>query len=467
VTTPSAPTLALAAASDSGVQGDHITNVVTPTLTGTGVAGDIVTILDGTTPTGTATVAADGNWSTVSSTLADGAHNLTATQSGTSGNVSPASPVLALTIGSTLPAIPTLVLDPASDSGVKGDDRTNIAKPVITGTAEGGTTVTLTDAGTVLGTTMADTGGTWSITAGTPLNEGANSLTATSTDAAGSSASGSLTVTLDTTAPTVTDTLGTDGVTVTGAGDPNTPVTISEGGTVVGTAQGDAAGASNFDATSLAPGAHSLVATQTDAAGNTGSAAALAVTVTDPRFNLVDSATSASSLLRGSDYAGPVNHLQAAYDHSGAAPSVISALVGDVFIQSGAGANAEAAKSGNNVLSGGNGSSWLVGADGSDGGTDTFFLSAQGGQPAWDTLVNFHVGDMLTLWGFNSASGSTTSVGIQGTSGGEGETLSVDFGGGAGASTLVTFAGLSSSAQFTTSNGSTGGLDFSMLTRTA
>ena len=308
-----------------------------------------------------------------------------------------------------------LGLAPASDSGIQADNLNIVASPALTGAG------------------------------------------------AASSSSSDPTVTLDTTPPAVTDALGTDAVTVKGGGDPNTAVTITESGSV----ESNATGAGSFNPASLDLGAHSLVASETDSAGNTGSASPLAATISDPRFAVVNPATSASVLLHGADYAGPVNHLQAAYNYTGADSSVISALVGNVFIHAGAGENAAAAKDGNNVLAGGNGSNWLVGASGADGGTDTFFLSAQGGQPAWDTLLNFHVGDMLTLWDFNSASGSISSVGNQGASGGKGETISVDFGHGSGASTLVTFAGLSSMAQFTSTTGSTGGLDFNMLTRTS
>lgn len=310
-------------------------------------------------------------------------------------------------------------LAPASGSGAQGDDLNNVASSALTGT-----------------------GG------------------------ADSSSSGP-TVTPDTTPPAVTDALGADGVTVNGEGNPNTAVTISESGQVIGNVESNATGAWSFNAASLDPGAHSLVASETDPAGNTGSASPLAVTIPDPRFDVTNTVTAASILLHGIDYVGPVDHLQAAYNFTGTDSSVISALVGNVFIQAGAGENAAVAKDGNNVLAGSDGSSWLVGASGADGGSDTFFVSAQGNQPAWDTLVNFHVGDMLTLWGFNSASGSTSSVGNQGTSEAKGETIGVNFGQGSGASTLVTFAGLSSNAQFTSTTGSTGGLDYSMLTRTA
>jgi ELWxxDGT repeat protein len=52
---PAAPSgLAVAAGSDSGVKGDDITNVTKPAITGTGVAGDTVTLYDGATSIGSA-----------------------------------------------------------------------------------------------------------------------------------------------------------------------------------------------------------------------------------------------------------------------------------------------------------------------------------------------------------------------------------------------------------------------------
>ncbi|KAB8041692.1 Ig-like domain-containing protein, partial [Janthinobacterium aquaticum] len=73
---PSAPVLALA--SDSGNSNtDGVTNVTTPTVTGTAEAGSTVTLYDtdGTTVLGTA-VATGGAWSITSSALASGTHSL-------------------------------------------------------------------------------------------------------------------------------------------------------------------------------------------------------------------------------------------------------------------------------------------------------------------------------------------------------------------------------------------------------
>lgn len=101
----------------------------------------------------------------------------------------------------TAPAMPSmLTLSPVSDTGV-----TNITTPTFTGTAEAGSTVTLydTDGVTVLGSTTAATGDTWSLTIASPLSAGVHSLTVRATDAAGNQSASSdvLVVTIDQVAP--------------------------------------------------------------------------------------------------------------------------------------------------------------------------------------------------------------------------------------------------------------------------
>ena len=293
---PSAPVLA--ASSDSGIAGDDITRFTTPVITGTGTAGDTVTLFDGSAVVGTTTVAANGTWSITSSTLAAGAHSLTATQSDIAGNVSAASTTLSLTIDTATPstlAVP--VLAAASDSGVAGDDITNVTTPVITGTGTAGDTVTLYDGTTLLGTTTVGGGGTWSITS-SALPTGANSLTATQTDVAGnvSAASGPLTLSIETTAPAALSTpilaassdtgVVGDGVTsvttpaITGTGTAGDTVNLYDGTTLVGTATVALNGTWSVTSSMLAAGAHSLTATQSDVAGNvSATSAALSLTI--------------------------------------------------------------------------------------------------------------------------------------------------------------------------------------------
>ncbi len=199
---PAAP--ALAAASDTGAVGDRITSDTTPTVTGTAEAFASVTLYatDGVTALGTATANASGAWSIVSSTLGEGAHALTVKQTDLAGNVSAASAVLNLTVDSLAPGAgePPLLAAP-SDSGAVGDGVTNVAQPVITGTAEANSLVTLydTNGSTVLGTATANNAGQWSITS-SALTVGAHALSYKVTDTAGnvSAASAPLNLSIET-----------------------------------------------------------------------------------------------------------------------------------------------------------------------------------------------------------------------------------------------------------------------------
>ena len=89
-----------------------------------------------------------------------------------------------------------------TDSGIVGDGITNAKSLTLTGTAEANSTVKVYDGATLLGSATANGTGAWSYTTGSLAN-GAHSLTATATDAAGNTsvASSALGVTIDTTAP--------------------------------------------------------------------------------------------------------------------------------------------------------------------------------------------------------------------------------------------------------------------------
>jgi hypothetical protein len=101
--TPSTPVLL--PASDSGSSStDDITNVTTPTFIGTAAAGSTVTILRDGAVVGSG-VAIDGSYSIVTSALTNGTHRITATATGTSGDVSAASSALSVTIDTTAPTI--------------------------------------------------------------------------------------------------------------------------------------------------------------------------------------------------------------------------------------------------------------------------------------------------------------------------------------------------------------------------
>ena len=68
---------------------------------------------------------------------------------------------------------------------------------------------------------------------------------------------------------------------IKGTGQASTAVTIKEGSTILGTTTADSTGAWSFTPAGLAEGAHTLTATQTDLAGNTGTAT-LSFTIQPP-----------------------------------------------------------------------------------------------------------------------------------------------------------------------------------------
>lgn len=80
-----------------------------------------------------------------------------------------------------------LALSAASDSGIKGDNITDVKTPVITGFGVAGDKVTLAQGAILLGSATVAANGTWSITT-FPLTLGPHSLTATETDGSNVSA---------------------------------------------------------------------------------------------------------------------------------------------------------------------------------------------------------------------------------------------------------------------------------------
>ncbi|QEL92840.1 hypothetical protein D9621_21040 [Azospirillum brasilense] len=227
-TAPSTPAVTSAA----------LTKNATPTLTGTAEAGSTVTVtVGGATYTTTAT---NGTWSINLATEtptagslalnANGANPVSATATDAAGNIS-APGTQSLTIDTTNPNAPVITTT-----------LSNSATPTISGTAEAGSTVTVTVGGATYTTTA--TNGTWSIdlatetpTAGSlALNaNGANPVSATATDAAGNiSAPGTQSLTIDTTnpnAPVITTTLSNSATpTITGTAEAGATVTVEVGG---------------------------------------------------------------------------------------------------------------------------------------------------------------------------------------------------------------------------------------------
>ncbi|MEQ1735644.1 MAG: Ig-like domain-containing protein, partial [Rhodoglobus sp.] len=204
---PAAPTIVLSAASDTGKSNsDRITRTTTPTFTGVNESRAIVTIYDGGVAVGTVTTTAT-TYSKASTTLADGVHTMTASSTDIAGNLGPQTAGLAITIDTVAPLAPSApVLATASDTGVSSTDGiTKATTPTLVGTAEAGITVALFDGAVATGASVTATGGAYSAVTAT-LAQGVHALIAVPTDVAGNvgPSSGTTSVTVDTTVPTVT-----------------------------------------------------------------------------------------------------------------------------------------------------------------------------------------------------------------------------------------------------------------------
>ncbi|WP_153894740.1 Ig-like domain-containing protein, partial [Pseudomonas aeruginosa] len=242
------------------------------TLSGTAEPGSSVTLTDGNgNPIGQVTADGSGNWTFTPSTPLPNGTVVNATATDPSGNASsPAS----VTVDAVAPATP--VVNPSNGS-------------TLSGTAEPGATVTLTDGnGNPIGQVTADGSGNWSFTPGTPLPNG-TVVNATATDASGNTSPGS-SVTVDSVAPATPVVNPSNGTTLNGTAEPGSSVTLTDGsGNPIGQVTADGSG--NWSFTPSTPLADGTVvnATATDPAGNTsgqGSTTVDGVAPATPTVNL-------------------------------------------------------------------------------------------------------------------------------------------------------------------------------------
>jgi hypothetical protein len=123
-TAPAAPVITgFGPGSDTGTQGDGITNNPRPTIVGTAEANSTVKIFgdvgSGPVLLGTTTADASGDWSfTPVTILTDGTYSITATATDTAGNVSPSSAAFSMTIDTVAPTatLSTTSPDPSFDA---------------------------------------------------------------------------------------------------------------------------------------------------------------------------------------------------------------------------------------------------------------------------------------------------------------------------------------------------------------
>ncbi|MFY8297651.1 tandem-95 repeat protein [Pseudoalteromonas sp. SS15] len=183
-------------------------------------------------------------------------------------------------------------LDTASDSGSSNSDNiTNDTTPTFSGTAESGSTVTLysdqvNGGATSIGSGTA-TGGNWQITTST-LSAGTHAISAKATDSSSntSNSSSGLSVTIDSTAPTVSQVTAV--TTPTNDTTPNYTFSTNETGTL---SVGGSCGTSS-STTISSTGNQTITLTQTN-----NSSALAAGTYSDCTITITDSAGNASSAL--------------------------------------------------------------------------------------------------------------------------------------------------------------------------
>ncbi|ONN93070.1 calcium-binding protein, partial [Burkholderia cenocepacia] len=263
--------------------GNIVTGRASPTIAGSGAQPNTtVTIqVDGQT-IGAVTADANGRWSYTPGTLPEGAHQITVTQTDSSGNTSELSTV-GIVVDTIVPETPaiTAVSDDAQHPVTIGG-ATSDTTPTLGGTAEAGSRVSVYDGTTLLGTTTADSSGKWTFTPTTGLGEGAHSITVTATDAAGnvSTPSAAFELTIDTTAPALPTVNATDGTSLSGTAEAGATVNIDTNGdgTPDATVTADPSGVWTYTPSTPLPIGTVIGVTATDAAGNTGPSASVTVT---------------------------------------------------------------------------------------------------------------------------------------------------------------------------------------------
>ncbi|KHN65700.1 Biofilm associated protein, partial [Acinetobacter oleivorans] len=261
---------------------DVLTNDSTPALTGTvnDPTATVVVTVDGVNYP--ATNNGDGTWTLADNSLpalTDGPHTITVTATDPAGNAGTDTAVV--TIDTTAPNAP--VLDPI-----------NATDPV-TGTAEAGSTVTVSFPDGTTATVVAGPDGTWSVPNPGDLTDG-QTVTATATDPAGNtSLPGSGVVSADITAPVVAldDVLTNDSTpALTGTvNDPTATVVVTvDGVNYPATNNGDGTWTlADNSLPALTDGPHTITVTATDPAGNAGTdTAVVTIDTTAPNAPLLD-----------------------------------------------------------------------------------------------------------------------------------------------------------------------------------
>ncbi|MBT1760752.1 Ig-like domain repeat protein [Enterobacter hormaechei subsp. xiangfangensis] len=185
-----------------------VTDDTKPSFSGEGTPGNTIVIKDNDKEIGSVIVDDEGKWTyTPEKDLSEGEHNVEVIEEDPLANVGQPSDPIQIIVDTTPPARPDRV-DAEDNTGpitgqLKGGDVTDETRPVFSGKGEPGDTVTIYDGDEVLGSTVIDDEGNWSLKPEKPLGEGDHSITVTQTDKAGNTSdpSEALEFEVDTTAP--------------------------------------------------------------------------------------------------------------------------------------------------------------------------------------------------------------------------------------------------------------------------
>jgi hypothetical protein len=210
----------------------------------------------------------------------------------------------------------------ASDTGnSQTDNLTGDKTPTFTGTALAGSTVRLLEGTKQLGQAVADSAGAWTITS-TGLSAGSHAISATATlGGLVGPRSDTLTVVIDTVAPTrpskpdlapdsdtgssSADNITSDATpTLQGTAAAGSLVTLKEGAATLGAVSADGSGHWSITSSTLSEGVHRLAVSATDDAGNVSASSALLTLTIDTQMLAPTFSSVTATKLFGSAEAG-------------------------------------------------------------------------------------------------------------------------------------------------------------------
>jgi nucleoid-associated protein YgaU len=263
---PALPTVTGALASDTGASAsDRITS--SATIAGSTDANAVVRFtVDNAAIAATATANASGAWSFTPAGLADGSHTIVASVTNASGAT--ASTTLAFTLDTKAPV-------PAITGAAFAGGRVTL-----TGTSEAASTVSVYEGLTLIGTAIAGSDGKWTMT-GAGDGAAPHWYGAVATDLAGNvgNTAGDYRPAPAVTIKLLSDTGAsavdqiTSSALLTGTADANAVVRFTvDNAAIAATATANASGVWSFTPAGLADGGHTIVASETNASGMTGTA---------------------------------------------------------------------------------------------------------------------------------------------------------------------------------------------------